>query len=76
MAQFYLGILALSGILMAHQDYLGLEAYITWTRANWIDLPPWVGLGIFFLALFGALRERDRKLIELVKALTENQNKR
>lgn len=49
---FYAGVLVVSGLMMAWQDYLGLEKYVAHARLTWVDLSPYWGL---VAALVGAL---------------------
>ena len=55
--QFFMGILAAFGTMMAIQDWYGLDGYVQMVRDNWIDLPWWVG---FAVAVLATLLGRDK----------------
>lgn len=40
------------GTRMAHQDTLGLEAYLEWAKASWVQLSPWWGHALVILSVF------------------------
>ena len=59
-AAFFAGVMTSLGVIVAAQDYLGLEAYIEYVRGHWIELPTIVGLliagvGVGFLLLIDRL---------------------
>jgi uncharacterized membrane protein len=51
LAAFIAGVLFWGGAHMAFQDNLGLEDYISYCRAHWVDLPWGVGALICLLTL-------------------------
>lgn len=55
------GVLVALGLIMAQQDWLGMEAYIQHVRANWVTLPWWVGA---LIALSGVILATERKTDE------------
>lgn len=50
-SHFWFGMLFSTGLTMAYQDYLGLEAYIERCRVCWIDLPWQVGASMAVMAV-------------------------
>jgi len=54
---FMAGVLFVSGLNMAHMDYLGLERYVACLQSRWIDLPWYAGaigslIGAFCLVFY------------------------
>lgn len=48
---FFWGYLFHTGLNMFLQDLRGLDKYIVWVRANWIDLSPWWGFFVMFISI-------------------------
>lgn len=46
---FWCGFLVHGGLLMAYQDWLGLESYIEHVNKHWIDLHWLVGFTVFLI---------------------------
>lgn len=58
---FACGYLFHIGMNMAHQDYMGREAWIAWADTNWVNLPWWVGGLIALTALLATPIDKGSK---------------
>lgn len=65
---FGLGALGMAGLIMAIQDWLGLEAYIQYCREHWINYPWWAGGTIFLLCTVYAGIRASRERASTIRA--------